>query len=201
MRRTGGLPCCRAPLNSALGVAKPRVRLVIVPGYTASHAQRASAPLASNSPRVRRSRLSASASRISVPRPLLNHLQRHPCQPPAQSRSRRPSLECLRNGAVKARAVPQSVPRCAFALHFTTVSPGRGQASPSAAAPAARGSRLSVLRGSARRTRMPFTSAAARTATPNRSLNRTRHGMAPGPRSALCHHPLRGPGAIPRRAG
>jgi hypothetical protein len=33
--------------------------------------------------------------------------------------------------------------------------------------------------------------------TPNPSLERTSTGLALGPRSARCHHPLRGPSANP----
>jgi len=35
---------------------------------------------------------------------------------------------------------------------------------------------------------------------PNPSLERTSTGMALGPRSARCHHPPRGPSAIPASA-
>ena len=37
--------------------------------------------------------------------------------------------------------------------------------------------------------------------TPNKSFNRTRNGMAPGPCSRLGHHRPHGPGATPLRAG
>jgi len=38
------------------------------------------------------------------------------------------------------------------------------------------------------------------TVLPNPSLEPTRTGMALGPRSARCHHSLRGPSAIPARS-
>jgi len=37
--------------------------------------------------------------------------------------------------------------------------------------------------------------------TPNKSFNRTRNGMAPGPCSRLGHHRPHGPGTTPLRAG
>jgi len=37
--------------------------------------------------------------------------------------------------------------------------------------------------------------------TPNKSFNRTRHGMRPGPFGASVYHAPHGPGRTPRRAG
>ena len=58
------------------------------------------------------------------------------------------------------------------------------------------------LRPASRRALASTSPVAQRTIeTPNKSFNRTRHGMRPGPSGASVHHAPHGPGRTPRRAG
>ena len=177
MRRTAGPPCCRAPLNSALGLAlkRDRASLHLCREQAHSNAEPRSGNAVSQALRGRR------LFEVAAPQSCrVRALARLRCSAP-----RCPSCSPVVVGASRQRAAPRSQLVVALPSEGLRLrsAPCRQRRVP----PPLRLSRRGVCQ--------------RRSARPHRSFNRTANGIAPWPRSAQVYPAPHGQGAMPSSAG